>query len=164
MVRREKISRAAGLFLAALIGIVTVGLVAHAAQLITTPNAMQIPYSLAVGSPSVPIALPVNQPVLVMGSDSDFANNGNGGVGQAVIMRSTGDNTLRSIGFDFGADAFVEQKLYGTASSGFIFALDQTRLVWVESNGKNIFVSNGDDQSSGPGQPIGHTGVVTMIW
>ena len=56
MLQRETLSRTASLFLAALIGVVTVGLVAHAAQQISTPNAMQIPYSLAFASQSADCA------------------------------------------------------------------------------------------------------------
>ena len=74
----------------------------------------------------------------------------------------TNDGVAPGIAFDFGATLSVITAGYGTITH--VFYLDNRGLVDVRTDGKTIFVRNIDDQSSGPGQPIGHTGVVKMIW
>jgi len=166
MSRYEKVSRVASLFLAALVGVVTVGLVAQAAQRITTPNAMQIPYDLPFNSHSAPITIPVNQPVFVMGADNDFAQNGSFAEGQATMLHNTSDDAFSSIGFDFATSAFFTNRvLPGGGCCKHIFYLDAFKTVDVKWSGTNaIYVFNIDDMSSGKQAPVEHTGVVTMIW
>jgi hypothetical protein len=161
--RYERVCRAVSLFLASLVGVVTVAVVVHAAQTITTPNAMTIPYSLAFSGRSAPIAIPVNRPVFVMGADTDFANNGNAGVGQATIIRNTSENAVKSVSFDYANDILVSEKA-SLGTTVVIFDLDVHDRVGVLTDGANLIVFNSDDSSSGAGIPVGHTGVITMIW
>lgn len=157
-------ARAVSLFLAALVGVVTVGL-AQAAQTITTPNAMHIPYSLSFASQSAPIAIPMNQPVLVMGGDTDFARNFDVGVGQATRIRVTSDGLLVGTALDvnrgFPATIFLNSADH---TAIVVFNLDLSGYVPLMTDATNIFVGNNDDNSSGSGIPVGHTGVITMIW
>ena len=164
MVRRETISRAASLLIAALIGVVTVAVIAHASQSITTPNAMQIPYDLSFTAESVPIALPVNQPVLVIGSDSDFTKNGNFGLGQATMNSNTNDQLIYLIAIDYGSGATSSFNVTSYGSITRVFELDAQGLVDLRTDGRTIFVLNLDNSSSGTGVGVEHRGVVKMIW
>lgn len=161
--RYELVSRAVSLFLASLVAVVTLAVVVQAAQRITTPNAMTIPYSLAFPGQSAPIAIPVNTPVFVMGADTDFAKNGNAGVGQATIIHNTSENHVKSVGFDWAHDTVFSEQV-SPGSTIVLFDLDQLSRVGVQSDGANLIVFNADDSSSGAGIPVGHTGVITMIW
>lgn len=161
--RDERVRRTVSIFVASLVGVITVAVVVQAAQRITTPNAMVIPYSLAFPGQSAPIAIPVNTPVLVMGADTDFAKNGNAAVGQATIIRNSSENDVKAVGFDWAHDTlFSVQASPGTTIV--IFDLDKLSRVGVQTDGANLIVFNADDSSSGTGIPIGHTGTITMIW
>jgi hypothetical protein len=152
-----------GLFLASLAGVATVAVVVQAAQKITTPNAMVIPYSLAFGGRSAPIVIPANRPVLVTGADTDLAKNGNFGVGQATIIRNTSDNAVESVSFDYANHTLFSEKV-SVGATVVIFNLDVLDRVGVLTDGANLIVFNSDDSSNGGGIPVGHTGVITMIW
>jgi len=163
MARCARLRRAAGWLLAGVVGIVTLAVVGHAAQTFTTPNAAFIPYNLGQDS-GLPITLPSNQTVLVMGGDTDFAGNGDRGVGQATLVRNSVDGTLTWVSFDH---EFVTALGNGGGLAAGdthnqvvpVFYLDQQALVVVESSStNNIQIVNTDSTTSG------HKGNVTMIW
>src|SRR5262245_41160222 len=80
IMRTEKSSRRAAMLIATVVAIVTCLAVANATQTITTPNAVNITYSLAVGTGSAVITPATNKSVLVMGCCTSGSNSSLGQV------------------------------------------------------------------------------------
>src|SRR5262249_51379158 len=79
----QKSSRWTAMVAATVVAIITCLAVANATQTITTPNAVNIPFSLAVGASSAAITPATNKPVLVMGC---CTNNSVQAVGQVSLL------------------------------------------------------------------------------
>src|SRR5712692_9604251 len=149
MTRRDKISRAGSLLLAGIVVTVAFAVVAHAAQTFTTPNAAFISYSLNIGEVSSPITLPSNVTVHVMGCDLDFAETGDGGVGQATVVRNCVIGTMRWISSSW--DANFEEGQVGGPGSFVVFYPDTNHLVYVAATTSTLEIANSDSH-------FGHNG------
>jgi len=73
MERYPKMVRFGSLILAAVVATLTLSVVVHATQVITTPNAAFFSYSLAAGANSAPATPVANQSVLLMGTQTAAA-------------------------------------------------------------------------------------------
>jgi uncharacterized membrane protein YeiH len=72
----QKHSQWVAIFVAAVVAILTSIVVANATQTITTPNAVNIAYSLAAGANSAAITPVTNKSVLVMGCCTTTSGGG----------------------------------------------------------------------------------------
>src|SRR5262245_37986515 len=152
MNRQEKFSRAAILSAATIVATLTFVTVAHAVQVITTPNASLIRYSLPSGASSGPIVPVAGQPVLVMGCQT---NLGFRGVSHVTLLRVAG-SFLEWVGLESTAGAAIAQGFSGAPGTHIVF-LDFSHTVDLRVNGPDSFVVH-----NGNGGPA--AGVVTLIW
>jgi hypothetical protein len=151
----KKVHRFGSLVLAALVAILTLSVMVHATQVITTPNAAFFSYSLAPGANSAPITPVANQSVMVMGTQT------------AVGFHGVGEVTLLRVPANFLEWAGMESFWAGgpsTITSGFsggagvhIVNLDFSHQVDIKVNTPDTFVIH--NASAGP-----RTGNVTLIW
>lgn len=154
----KRFNRPAALLVAALMATLTLVIVAHATQTITTPNAMYIPYTLAAGTSSGAITPQTFQPVLVMGVDNTV---GQRGVSQVTLLRSPSSPALLEwIGLDPepGPPA-TSAPIYGdgsTAGTHIVF-LTNTHSVDLKVNNASSFVIHNAGSTSA-------TGDVVMFW
>jgi hypothetical protein len=162
MARHDKVSRSFSLLLAGAVAILAFAVVAHAAQTLTTPNAVLIAYNLGPNA-NLSINLPSNETVLVMGSDLDFAGTGDRGIGQANLVRNSVEGTLTWVEFDYtvivfgGGSGLTTGDSHGTIVP--ILSLDRVGYVYVRSTiSNNIEIVNTDSKNPG------HKGSLTMIW
>jgi hypothetical protein len=165
----KKFRRLRTLVLAAAVVILTLSVMVHAAQVITTPNAAFISYNLpASPSNSAPITPVVGQAVLVMGTDTTATDCGSPGVGEVSMLRSagtTGTFTTPPMLVWTGVEPPSISTTPGTVTGGFsatagthIVSLDtgQRRVDLQVHNGSSFVVHN---RTCGPA-----TGNVTLIW
>jgi hypothetical protein len=140
--------------LAAVVVILTLSVMVHATQVITTPNAAFFSYNIANGANSAPITPVVGQAVLVMGTQTVL---GNFGVGEVTMVRGpSGEPILEWTG--------LESCCPGTITAGFssaagvhIVYLDFSHKVDIEVHaGPTFVVHNASGETA--------TGNITMIW
>ena len=152
MKMHNKIHRFGSLILAVLVATLTVSVVVHATQVITTPNAAFISYSLAAGAKSSAITPVSNQSVLVMGTQTAL---GFRGTGHVTLLRIPG-SFLEWVGLESPAGAAITSGFSGVAGVHIVF-LDFSHQVDIQVNTPDTFiVHNG---STGV-----RTGNITMIW
>jgi len=152
MNRYKSLSRAAVLSAATLVATLTFVTVAHAVQVITTPNASIIRYALAAGASSGPIVPVAGQPVLVMGCQT---NLGFRGVSQVTLLRVP-SSFLEWVGLESTAGAAITQGFSGAAGTHILF-LDFSHTVDLRVSSPDSFVVR-----NGNGGPA--AGSVTLIW
>src|SRR5215475_5154757 len=152
MNRYKSFSRTAVLAAATLVATLTFVTVAHAVQVITTPNASIIRYSLAAGGNSGPIVPVAGQPVLVMGCQT---NLGFRGVSHVTLLRVAG-SFLEWVGLESTAGAAITQGFSGAAGTHIVF-LDFGHTVDLKVNSPDSFIVH-----NGNGGPA--AGAVTLIW
>ena len=152
MKKHNNIHRWGSLILAVVITTLTVSVLVHAAQTITTPNAAIISYSLAAGANSGAISPASNQPVLVMGVQT---NLGFRGVGFVTLLRVPG-SFLEWVGLESTAGAAITQGFSGAAGTHIVF-LDFSHTVDIRVSSPDTFVVH-----NGNGGPS--AGRVTLIW
>jgi hypothetical protein len=154
----NRLYRPASLLLAVLVATLTIVIVAHATQTITTPNAMYIAYTLAAKTSSGPITPQTFQPVKVMGVDNSV---GQRGVGEVTLLRSPSSPAiLEWIGLDPEPGPPVTAiPIYGdgsTAGTHIVF-LTNTHTVDLEVNSSSAFMIHNAGTTSA-------TGDVVMFW
>lgn len=138
-----------------LIGVVatlTLAVVAHATQVITTPNAAIFGYSLAAGTNSVAITPVANQSVLVMGVQTAV---GFRGTGHVTLLRVPG-SFLERVGLEAPAAAAITSGFSSSAGTHIVF-LDFSHQVDIRVNTADTFVVHNGSAST-------RTGNVTLIW
>ena len=163
MTRFNKTPRLVSLFLAVLVATLTLSVVVHATQVITTPNAAFFTYSLANGANSAPITPVLGQSVLVMGTQTAFGFRGIGFVTMLHIGGSaptphflewTGIESPSQPGFTGGA----------ALTDGFNFAAG-THIVWIDwFHSVDLEVNNADTFVVHNASGRTATGNVTLIW
>ncbi len=143
------------LVLAAVVAILTVSVMVHATQVISTPNAAFFSYSLAPGANSAPITPVANQSVLVMGTHTTF---GFRGVGQVTLLRIP-SSFLEWTGLEstcFCGPSTITSGFSGVAGTHIVW-LDFDHIVGIQVNTADTFrVHNGSGSTV--------TGNVTLIW
>jgi hypothetical protein len=138
--------------LAALVAILTVSILVHATQTITTPNASLVTYNLAAGANSGAITPVANQSVLVMGTQT------------AVGFRGTGHVTMLRISGSFLEWTGIESPAGAALTSGFS-AVAGTHIVWIDySHQVDIQVNAADSFRVHNGSTGVRTGNVTLVW
>jgi hypothetical protein len=149
----RKISRLVIPVVAVLVVTLTTATVAlESTQVIITPNALTVSYSLAAGGNSAPIFPAANQPVLVMGTQNTV---GFRGVGQVTLLRVPA-SFLEWVGLNSTAGAGITQGFSGTPGTNIVF-LDFSHQVAIQVNSPDSFrIHNG---STGA-----RSGIVTLIW
>jgi hypothetical protein len=148
----KRAQRFGSLVLAALVAILTLSIMVHATQVITTPNAAFFSYSLAPGANSAPITPVANQAVLVMGTQT---TSGIPGVGHVTLLRISGQ-FLEWTGLESccpGAITAGATNTFGTH----IVSLDFAHSVDIQVNTPDTFIIHN-------GTPLKRTGNVTLIW
>lgn len=152
MIRYDRILRPARLALAALVATLTLAVLVHATQTITTPNATVVNYSLAAGASSVAITPPANQSVLVMGVQTAL---GFRGTGHVTLLRIPG-SFLEWVGLDSPNFAGITSGFSGVAG---------THIVYISWNKEvDLQVASTDTFIIHNANSITMTGNVTMIW
>jgi hypothetical protein len=140
------------MLLASVVAIITSAVVANATQTITTPNAVNIPYSLATGANSAAITPVTNKSVLVMGC---CTTNPDQGVGQVSLLH------VPSIYMKWaGYESFNPVALTGGSSSA-----AGTHIVFIDgSHAVDIQVASADTiliHNATGGTVAGN---VTLVW
>ena len=153
--RIQKFSRPGVILLAVVVVIITTMVVANATQTITTPNAVNIPFSLASGANSAAITPVTNTSVLVMGCCTTNSLGGDHGVGQVSLLHipSTG---IEWVGLEGPASAAITSGFSGTAPSHIVF-IDHSHNV-------DIRVASADTIRIHNGFGLTEAGNVTLIW
>src|SRR5262245_30819934 len=146
------LSRAAILFIATIVATLTFVTVAHAVQIVTTPNASLIRYNLAAGASSGPIVPVAGQAVHVMGCQT---NLGFRGVSYVTLLRVSG-SFLEWVGLESTAGAAITQGFSGAAGTHIVF-LDFSHTVDIRVNTPDSFIIH-----NGNGGPA--AGSITLIW
>ncbi len=150
-----RLRRAAGWLLAAVVGVLTVAVVAHATQAIATPNISTISYSLTSGASSGAITPIASQPVLVMGVN----NTANNRSLSSINLLRVPSTFLMWAGLD-SPTATVKPAIIsgssGTAGTHMVY-LDLAHTVDLRVNTTDTFIIH---NASGASQ----TGSVKLIW
>ena len=116
------------------------------------PSKLVVPFELAAGANSAPIALPPNQPVFVMGVKTGGSQEG---VGQVTLLRVPGE-FLEWTGLESPAPAAITSG-FGVGVGTHIVYLDFDHEVDIEVNSPDtIRIHNGRLEQ--------RTGNVTLIW
>lgn len=135
MTRYEKFSRAVGVLLATLVAIFTLNATANAVQLLTFPSAVNIPYTLAAGGTSAPIATASNYPITLMGIGDTAGDRGVG----FVHLLHVPSSFIEWTGADIATNA-ITQGFSGTAGTHIVWLDYTSKLVDVEVNGTDTMV------------------------
>ena len=152
-----KVRHFLSLVLAAGVTILTLSVIVHATQVITSPNAAFFTYSLAAGANSAPITPVGNQSVLVMGTET-FDPIGNGGVGFVTMVHfsQSGAHFLIWTGIEsFGP---ITAGTSATAGTHIVW-LDAQHTVDIQAHTGDTFVVHNANSF-----PLGEAGNVTLIW
>ena len=148
--RIQKSSRPLVILLAAVVVIITSIVVANATQTITTPNAVNIPYSLASQADSAAITPVTNKPVLVMGC---CTTSGDVGTGQVTLVHIPSGG-MTWVGTQRSTGSVV---VGGTSGAGFdIVAIDNSAVEIQVASADTIKIHNGTTGT--------RAGNVTLIW
>jgi hypothetical protein len=153
IIRMQKSSRWLAILLAAVVAIITSAVVANATQTITTPNAVSISYNLAAGANSAAITPASSRSVLVMGCDTDGADQG---VGLVSLLRSPLASAIEWAGYEsYSPVAFTGGS---SVAAG-------THIVWIDGGHHvDIQVASGATIVIHNGHTVTRAGNVTLIW
>ena len=150
--RIQKFSRPGVILMATVVAIITSMVVANATQTITTPNAVNIPYSLNIGSSSAAITPVTNRSVLVMGC---CTTSGDVGVGQVSLLHLP-STSITWVGLESTASAAITQGSSSGAGTHIVY-LDYLHDVDIQTASKDTIVIHN-------GLPGAVAGNVTLIW
>lgn len=148
----KRARRFGSLVLATVAAILTLSVVVHATQVITTPNAAFISYNLAAGATSAPITPVANQSVLVMGTQTTVGVRGVG----FVTMLHIPSSFLEWTGLESTAGSAITQGFSPAAGTHIVF-LDFAHQVDIQVHTADTFVVHN-------GATAARTGNVTLIW
>jgi hypothetical protein len=154
MKRYKRARHFGSLVLAAVVAVLMLSVMAHATQVITTPNAAFFSYSLANGASSAPITPVEGRAILVMGTQTVL---GNFGVGQVTMVRGpSGEPILEWTGLESCCPGAITTSFSSVAGTHIVY-LDFSHTVDIEVHAGPTFVVH---NASG----IAATGNITMIW
>jgi hypothetical protein len=149
--RIQKSSRPLVILLATVVAIITSIVVANATQTITTPNAVNISYSLAAGASSAAITPVTSRSVLVMGC---CTTSGDQGVAQVSLLHLS--SLLAWVGLESENSAAITQGFTNLAGIHIVF-IDINHVVEIEvASADTIHVHNRAAAT--------RAGNVTLIW
>jgi hypothetical protein len=149
---QSKARRLTTLFVTGIVLALTTAVVGKATQVISTPNASFISYSLGAGASTGFITPVANQAVLLMGTQTTV---GYRGVASATLLHVPA-SFIEWVGLESTAGAGITQGFSGTAGTHILF-LDFSHQVDVRvASADSILIRNG---SSGV-----RTGNITLIW
>jgi hypothetical protein len=154
--RMQKSSRPLVILLATVIVIITSIVVANATQTITTPNAVNITYSLTAGMNSAVITPVTNRPVQVMGCCTTVNNDQS--VGQVSLIHVP-SNSIRWVGLEStqGASGAAITQGFGGGGGLHMVYIDGLHQVDIQvASADTIQIHNGTGGTA--------TGNVTLIW
>jgi hypothetical protein len=150
--RIQKFSRPLVILLATVVAIITSTVVANATQTITTPNAVNITYSLAAGANSAVITPATNKSVLVMGCNTTA---GAQGVGQVSLLHIPSIR-IEWVGLESWPTAAITTG--NTSAAG-------THIVYIDPNDLvEIQVASADTIRVHNGSGATEAGSVTLVW
>ena len=154
----KKGRRFGSLLLAAVVAILTLSVMVHATQVITTPNAASASYSLAPGANSANITPAVNMPVMILADQTaTVCHCDNVGSSHMTVVNSTIDGELVWNGFESNRGGLTSG-FSPTAGTHIVFT-DFAHLVDLQvSNATSFHVHNSSASTST------YNGNVTMIW
>lgn len=148
-------ARSMKFLLAAIVATVTLAVLAHAVQTITTPSAMSVAYNLAPGANGGNITPPANLPVLIL-ADQTTAGCVNSSL-MTVVNSAGQDGELVWNGFETRAQGLT-QGFSPTAGTHIVFT-DFCDAVDLEvTNATSFHVHNSSSSS------FTAKGNVTLIW
>jgi len=141
--------------MATVVAIITSMVVANATQTITTPNAVNITYSLAAGANSAVITPAINKPVLVMGCCTVFDHQG---VSQVSLLHFSVSGIVFIAWFGLDTTTPATVTTGSTSTTG-------THIVYIESTHEvEIQVASADTIRVHNGAAATRAGNVTLIW
>jgi hypothetical protein len=159
----KKFRRFGSLALAGVVTMLTLSVMVHAVQMITTPNAAFISYSLATSGTSSPPITPVaGQAVLVMGTVTVGTDCGSPSVGEVTLLRaaagsfSTAELIWTGLESPGSSPSVITSGASATPGTHILY-LDTGHRVDLEVNSASTFVVH----STSCGAVKGN---VTMIW
>jgi hypothetical protein len=130
----------------------TFSVAAQAVQNVRAVNVASVNYALAPGTNSAPVTLVANEPVFLMGVQT---NVGFRGVGQVALLSIPG-GFLEWVGLDSTAGSVITQGFSGAAGTKIVF-LDFSHCVQVQVDSSTSFAVRNNC-----GIPA--AGSVTLIW
>jgi hypothetical protein len=148
----KKVRRFGSLVLAAAVAILTLSVMVHATQVITTPNAAFFTYNLLSGANSAPITPVANQSVLVMGTQTALGFRGQGHVTLLRIPLSF----LEWTGLESCCPGAITTNFSGAPGTHIVF-LDFSHQVDIRVNTTDTFIIHNGSAGT-------RTGNVTLIW
>jgi hypothetical protein len=151
---RNSFVRAAQLLLAAIVITLTFAVVGHAAQSLTTVNAMRVSYTLSSGGYSSAITPPVNKPVLVI-ADQIGVSSDNVGSSFMTVVSSPYDEELVWNGIESNGGGLTSG--FSPSFGSHIMYIDNGHYVQLEVNNSTSFVVYN-------GYGASQKGNVTLIW
>jgi hypothetical protein len=157
----KRARRFGSLVLTALVAILTLSVMVHATQVITTPNAAFFSYTLTAGANSAPITPVANQSVLVIGTETAADDCSQPSVGQVSLLRSVISSTfavpaLVWTGLESHSPAAITSGASSTAGTHILY-IDSGHRVDLQVNSASTFkVHNGSCGTM--------TGNITLIW
>jgi hypothetical protein len=152
----KRARRFGSLVLTALVAILTLSVMGHATQVITTPNAAFFSYSLASGANSAPITPVANQSVLVMGTQTTINVDGREpGESHVTLLRIAG-RFLEWTGLESCCPGAITSNFSNTPGAHIVY-LDMFHSVDIQVNTADTFrIHNGSSVKA--------MGNVTLIW
>jgi len=145
------------LILATVVAILTLSVVVHATQVISTPNAAFFSYSLANGANSAPITPVANQSVLVLGMHTTLGFRGEGFVHMLHVGGTASfPHFLEWVGLESPSSPAITSGDSNTPGTHIVW-LDFNHTVDIQVNTADTFVVH---NASG----VAVTGNVTLIW
>jgi hypothetical protein len=154
--RMQKFSRPGVILMATVVAVITSMVVANAAQTFTTPNSVNISFSLAAGANSRPITPIASRSVLVMGCTT---TNGYQGVGQVSLFH------IPSGGNNNGMIWVGLESYFGAAiTSGNNNGVGDHIVYIANGHQVDIQVASADTIRVHNGSAATQTGNVTLVW
>jgi hypothetical protein len=144
--------------LAAIVATVTLAVLGHAVQTITTPNALSVAYNLVPGGNSANIAPVFNLPVMILADQTGtICGCDNVGSSLMTVVNSTVDGELVWNGFESNRGGLTSG--FSPVSGTHIMFIDFSHLVDLEvTNATSFHVHNSSSSSQR------YNGNVTLIW
>jgi hypothetical protein len=152
----QKSSRPLVVLLATVVAIITTMVVANATQTITTPNAVNITFSLAPFSTSAPITPVTSKSVLVMGCCTTAG--GDQAVGQVSLLHIP-STAIVWVGLESWSGGTTTQTTAGNSATA------GTHIVSMDTfHEVNIEVNSADTIRVHNARVVSEVGNVTLIW
>jgi len=154
----KRVRRFGSLVLAAVVAILTLSVMVHATQVITTPNAASASYRLAPGADSANITPALNTPVMILADQTGVVCNcDNVGSSLMTVVNSTVDGELVWNGFESNRGGLTSG--FSPIAGTHIVFIDFAHLVDLQvSNATSFHVHNSSSST------VTYNGNVTMIW